>query len=106
LKEKNPTNLASISHFQSVVHSVVISAVLSAFFFSLFKKMKAESLKQYALPISSLRHTKEMLFTNPDQIFILRGMNSGKAAKEPYTNSFVILFQDEEGADTCTGYSL
>jgi hypothetical protein len=27
-------------------------------------------------------------------------MNSGKPQKEPYTNSFVILFQDEEGADT------
>ena len=36
-----------------------------------------------------------------NQIFILnKGMNSGKPQKEPYTNSFVILFQDEEDADT------
>lgn len=36
-----------------------------------------------------------------NQIFILnKGMNSGKPQKEPFTNSFVILFQDEEDADT------
>ena len=27
-------------------------------------------------------------------------MNSGKPQKKPFTNSFVILFQDEEDADT------
>ena len=36
-----------------------------------------------------------------NQIFILnQGMNSGKPQKKPFTNSFVILFQDEEDADT------
>jgi hypothetical protein len=36
-----------------------------------------------------------------NQIFILnKGMNSGKPQKKPFTNSFVILFQDEEDADT------
>ena len=36
-----------------------------------------------------------------NQIFILnKGMNSGKPQKKPFTNSFVVLFQDEEDADT------
>jgi hypothetical protein len=36
-----------------------------------------------------------------NQIFILnKGMNSGKPQKEPFTNSFVILFQDEQDAET------
>ena len=36
-----------------------------------------------------------------NQIFILnKGVNSGKPQKEPFTNSFVVLFQDEEDADT------
>lgn len=36
-----------------------------------------------------------------NQIFILnKGMNSGNPQKKPFTNSFVILFQDEEDADT------
>ena len=36
-----------------------------------------------------------------NQIFILnKGVNSGKPQKEPFTNSFVILFPDEEDGDT------
>ncbi|MGV1012941.1 MAG: DUF6943 family protein [Flavobacterium sp.] len=36
-----------------------------------------------------------------NQIFILnKGMNSGKPQKEPFTNSFVIIFLDEKDAET------
>lgn len=36
-----------------------------------------------------------------NQIFILnKGVNSGKPQKDPFTNSFVILFPDEEDGDT------
>ena len=36
-----------------------------------------------------------------NQIFILnKGMNSGKPQKEPFTNSFVIMFPDEKDAET------
>ena len=36
-----------------------------------------------------------------NKIFILnKGMNSGKPQKEPFTNSFVVLFQDEQDAET------
>ncbi|WPR73078.1 hypothetical protein SLW70_08155 [Flavobacterium sp. NG2] len=35
------------------------------------------------------------------QIFILnKGLNSGKPQKEPFTNSYVILFQNEEDIET------
>jgi hypothetical protein len=36
-----------------------------------------------------------------NQIFILnKGMNSGKPKKEPFTNSFVIIFPSDEEAET------
>ncbi|KIA86488.1 hypothetical protein [Flavobacterium sp. AED] len=45
-------------------------------------------------------HQKNAVY-KANQIFILnKGMNSGKPQKEPYTNSFVILFQNEEDAET------
>jgi hypothetical protein len=45
-------------------------------------------------------HQKDA-FYRANQIFILnKGMNSGKPQKEPFTNSFVILFQNNENAET------
>ena len=45
-------------------------------------------------------HQKDTRYTG-NQIFILnKGMNSGKPQKEPFTNSFVIIFPNEEDADT------
>ena len=45
-------------------------------------------------------HQKNAVY-RANQIFILnKGMNSGKPQKEPFTNSFVILFQDEQDAET------
>ena len=45
-------------------------------------------------------HQKNAVY-KANQIFILnKGMNSGKPQKEPFTNSFVILFQDEQDAET------
>ena len=36
-----------------------------------------------------------------EQIFILnKGLNSGKPQKEPFTNSFVIIFPNEEDSET------
>ena len=53
-------------------------------------------------------HQKNAVY-KANQIFILnKGMNSGKPQKEPFTNSFVILFQDENDAETAywLAYSL
>jgi hypothetical protein len=45
-------------------------------------------------------HQKNAIYKG-NQIYILnKGMNSGKPQKEPFTNSFVILFQNEEDAET------
>ncbi|TDD99382.1 DUF6943 family protein [Flavobacterium cellulosilyticum] len=45
-------------------------------------------------------HQKETLYKG-NQIFILnKGLNSGKPQKVPFTNSFVIAFQNEEDAET------
>ena len=45
-------------------------------------------------------HQKNAVY-RANKIFILnKGMNSGKPQKEPFTNSFVILFQDEQDAET------
>lgn len=45
-------------------------------------------------------HQKDTVYKGT-QIFILnKGMNSGKPQKEPFTNSFVIQFPNEEDAET------
>ena len=45
-------------------------------------------------------HQKDTTYKG-NQIFILnKGMNSGKPPKEPFTNSFVIMFPDEKDAET------
>jgi hypothetical protein len=45
-------------------------------------------------------HQKDTVYKG-NQIFILnKGINSGKPQKEPFTNSFVIQFPNEEHAET------
>ena len=45
-------------------------------------------------------HRKNVIYSG-NQIYILnKGLNSGKPQKEPFTNSFVIIFQNEEDAET------
>ena len=45
-------------------------------------------------------HQKDTVYTG-NQIFILnKGMNSGKPQKDPFTNSFVMIFPNEEEAET------
>ena len=44
-------------------------------------------------------HRKDVVYSGI-QIYILnKGLNSGKPQKEPFTNSFVIIFQNVEDAD-------
>ena len=53
-------------------------------------------------------HQKSTIYTT-NHIFILnKGLNSGKPQTEPFTNSFVILFEKEDDAETmyCLAYSL
>lgn len=45
-------------------------------------------------------HRKDVVYSG-NQIYILnKGLNSGKPQKNPFANSFVIIFQNEEDAET------
>ena len=53
-------------------------------------------------------HRKDTIYTKPHLFLLNKGMNSGKPQKEPFTNSFVIIFENEEDFDTInlTAYAL
>ena len=41
-------------------------------------------------------HQKGKIYANPHLFILNKGLNSGKPQKEPFTNSFVILFESEQ----------
>jgi hypothetical protein len=53
-------------------------------------------------------HKKDAIYTKPHLFLLNKGMNSGKPQKEPFTNSFVIIFENESDFDTInlTAYAL
>ncbi len=53
-------------------------------------------------------HRTGTIYTQPHLFILNKGMNSGKPQKEPFTNSFVIIFENEEDFDTInlTAYAL
>jgi hypothetical protein len=53
-------------------------------------------------------HRKDTVYTNPHLFILNKGMNSGKPQKEPFTNSFVIIFQNEQDCESIyfVAYSL
>jgi len=53
-------------------------------------------------------HRKDTIYTKPHLFLLNRGMNSGKPQKEPFTNSFVIIFENEADIDAInlTAYAL
>ena len=44
-------------------------------------------------------HRVGTIYSKPHLFILNKGMNSGKPQKEPFTNSFVILFQNEQDSD-------
>ncbi len=44
-------------------------------------------------------HRKDTLYAKPHFFILNKGLNSGKPQKEPFTNSFVILFSTEEDCE-------
>lgn len=40
-------------------------------------------------------HRKDTIYDNPHLFILNKGMNSGKPKKEPFTNSFVVIFENE-----------
>ena len=53
-------------------------------------------------------HRKDTVYTKPHLFVLNKGMNSGKPQKEPFTNSFVIIFENESDFDNInlTAYAL
>ena len=53
-------------------------------------------------------HRKDTIYAKPHLFLLNKGMNSGKPQKEPFTNSFVIIFENESDFDTInlTAYAL
>jgi hypothetical protein len=45
-------------------------------------------------------HRKDTLYSKPHLFILNKGMNSGKPQKEPFTNSFVIIFQNEQDCES------
>jgi hypothetical protein len=44
-------------------------------------------------------HRVGTIYSKPHLFLLNKGMNSGKPQKEPFTNSFVIIFQNEEDCE-------
>ena len=66
--------------------------------------LKTESMPNFIIKT----HQKNTLYTKPHLFILNKGMNSGKPQKEPFTNSFVIIFENESDFDTInlTAYAL
>ena len=41
-------------------------------------------------------HQKNAIYNQPHLFILNKGLNSGKPQKEPFTNSFVVIFQHEK----------
>ena len=44
-------------------------------------------------------HTKDIQYNKPCLFLLNKGLNSGKPQKEPFTNSFVIIFENQDDVD-------
>ena len=44
-------------------------------------------------------HRKDTLYAKPHLFILNKGMNSGKPQKEQFTNSFVVIFENEEDCE-------
>ena len=53
-------------------------------------------------------YTKGTIYKNPHLFILNKGLNSGKPSNEPFTNSFVIIFENKEDFDNInlTAYAL
>ncbi|WP_298393746.1 hypothetical protein [Flavobacterium sp.] len=53
-------------------------------------------------------HKKNTIYTKPHLFILNKGMNSGKPQNEPFTNSFAIIFENQEDCENCyyVAYSL
>jgi len=70
---------------------------------------RSTSFKSKAMPNFIIKtHQKDTFYSKPHLFILNKGMNSGKPQKEPFTNSFVIIFEKEEDCESLffVAYSL
>lgn len=44
-------------------------------------------------------HKKDTFYAKPHMFILNKGLNSGKPNKEPFTNSFVVIFENEQDCE-------
>jgi len=44
-------------------------------------------------------HKKDTFYAKPHMFILNKGLNSGKPSKEPFTNSFVVIFENEQDCE-------
>ena len=56
---------------------------------------KSEAMKNYVIKT----HRKGIEYAKPHLFILNKGLNSGKPSKEPFTNSFVVIFENDVDCD-------
>ncbi len=63
--------------------------------------MKNLNLKSESMPNFIIQtHRKNTIYSNPHLFVLNKGLNSGKPQKKEFTNSFVIIFSNDEDLET------
>jgi hypothetical protein len=60
------------------------------------RTFKSEAMSNFIVKT----HRKDTLYNKPHLFILNKGLNSGKPSKEPFTNSFVVIFQNEEDCES------
>ena len=70
----------------------------------MFEFIKTDSMLKFVIKT----HRKGTTYKNPHIFILNKGLNSGKPAQEPFTNSFVIIFENQEDFENVnlTAYAL
>lgn len=58
--------------------------------------VKSEAMKNYIIKT----HKGSISYNKPHLFILNKGMNSGKPQKTPFTNSFVVIFENEEDCES------
>lgn len=56
---------------------------------------KSKAMKNYIIKT----HKKDTFYAKPHMFILNKGLNSGKPNKEPFTNSFVVIFENEQDCE-------
>ena len=63
-------------------------------------KGEIQSFKPDVMNFIIKTHKKDIQYNKPCLFLLNKGLNSGKPKKEPFTNSFVIIFENQDDLET------